>query len=134
MVAVRARLASTQTELEEAEEGLRDSEQERDGLQRELHCVSESRREIEGKLATLLAGTREVESRAVSSLRSEKVALQRSLDEAQLQLADVKGFMRSDRGSTLKNMELALAQSKLQLAQCEGEKDDLEMRLEERDY
>ena len=40
-------------------------------------------------------------------------------------LIDIQSYMNGEHGTKLKNTEYALAEARLNLAQCESEKDDL---------
>ena len=49
----------------------------------------------------------------------------------ELQLTEVESYMRSEKGGQMKDIEYDLAQARLQLAQAEAEKDDLEQEINE---
>lgn len=57
--------------------------------------------------------------------------LMNELAKTEQNLIDVQSFMRGEHGEKMKRLEYDLAQSRLELAQCESEKDDLEQEIGE---
>ena len=60
-------------------------------------------------------------------LQETNADLRSKLEETQSRLIEVEGFLGSDRGLLLLNMEEELAACKLRLAEMEAERDDLEL-------
>ena len=57
--------------------------------------------------------------------------LMNELAKTEQNLIDVQSYMRGEHGEKMKRLEYDLAQSRLELAQCASEKDDLEHEIGE---
>ena len=57
--------------------------------------------------------------------------LMSELAKTEQNLIDVQSYMRGEHGEKMKRLEYDLAQSRLELAQCASEKDDLEHEIGE---
>ena len=67
----------------------------------------------------------------VSSLRRKNAELAAREKKLENKIAEVRTFLQSNRGQAMHDMEHALAQKSLQLAQCEEEKDTMEQTIAE---
>lgn len=136
-------------ELDDAQSMLRDTErrlQEAQGLRTSLESV------VSERLAAQLAADKRAGSLAdeITRLQSSRSELQAAVDdgaaqtakeherflaearrakELEAELADVENFLNSDVGKAMARMENELAQARLQLAEVESEKDELELEL-----
>lgn len=66
---------------------------------------------------------------SIWELQEHNAVLKSRLEEAQNRLIEVESFLTSDRGSVMLQMEEALAECKLRVAELEAAKDDYEVEL-----
>ena len=116
-----------------AREAIRETEEQTEKLKLHGFDLEEAKGQLQqtrSECDLLRKASENLRSELRKSHRQNRVLME-ELTKMELQLTEVEGYMKSSNGGEMKTLELDLAQARLQLAQAEAEKDDLEHEVSE---
>jgi len=137
---LKIQLAAQQVKCQNLMQSLRENKQETltitesvgtlmDQLTRKTKEVSELEA-MKTEHANVQQNTKSLKDQITKS-NALNITLMEELKLTEQKLIDVQSYMHSNSGSKLKTTEYALAKARVELAQCESEKDDLEQEVED---